>query len=47
MLNISQNLFDNFYLLKAWKYAKILEVTVSDNALDPYSPGFVALIQDG
>ena len=30
----------------AWKYAELLEVTVSSSQSDPYAPGFVQLVQD-
>ncbi|XP_043211379.1 uncharacterized protein LOC122375871 [Amphibalanus amphitrite] len=30
----------------AWKYAELLEVTVSGSQTDPYAPGFVQLVQD-
>lgn len=34
-------------LPSAWKYVKLMEVTVSSEPDDPYAPGHVALVKDG
>lgn len=36
-----------FKLIAAWKYVKLMEVTVSPDPDDPHKAGSVALVKDG
>jgi hypothetical protein len=38
---------DFMFLFSAWKYVKLMEVTVSPDPDDPHMSGSVALVKDG